>query len=97
LHIYANIAEVYSAMSLFRRDNRADTFAKAIANYNLALQKNPYESDFMYKKALLLKRIGKYDEANELFNNIKAILIILGGFDFITCLQSENTQFVITH
>lgn len=66
-NIYADIADVYSAMALFRRDNQKDTLAKAMANYDMALQENPYESDFMYKKALLLKRVGKYDDANELF------------------------------
>ena len=65
--IYDSIAEVYSAMSLFRKDTQKETISKAIENYDIALKQNPYESDFMYKKALLLKRIGKYDDAYNLF------------------------------
>jgi len=65
--VYDNIAEVYSAMALFRRNNQKETLDKAIANYDIALRQNPYESDFMYKKALLLKRIGRYDDSYDLF------------------------------
>ena len=66
--VYDSIAGVYSAMALFRKDSQKETLSKAISNYDMALEKNPYESDFMYKKALLLKRIGQYDDAYDLFN-----------------------------
>lgn len=61
-NIYGKLAEVLSAQNLFRIgiDNN-----QAINYYDTALKYNPYESDFLFKKALLLKRERKFKEASD--------------------------------
>lgn len=59
---YAKIAEVIHAQNVFRK--RQDE--SALNYYDLALKYNPYESDYMFKKALILKSLGRKEEAYKL-------------------------------
>lgn len=71
-HIYEKMAEIYSAKAMFRRDNLQENTAKAVELYDTALAYNPYESDYMFKKALLLKRLGRNEAALESFRRAAA-------------------------
>ncbi|MCB1195022.1 O-antigen ligase family protein [bacterium] len=57
--VYANLGDILNAKSLFRKENAGD----AIKLYDIALRYNPYESDFLFKKALLLKRNKQFESA----------------------------------
>ncbi|MDX9702800.1 MAG: O-antigen ligase family protein [Candidatus Auribacterota bacterium] len=63
--IYAKMADIYNAKGVFRRDSQENYNERAIELYDTAIRYNPYESDFMFKKAMLLKRLGQYRTALE--------------------------------
>gem|GEM_PF-2035814 len=64
-NIYGKLAEVTAAKNLFRVKIDAH---EAINYYDTALKYNPYESDYMFKKALLLKREQKFKEALDIID-----------------------------
>ena len=63
--IYDEMATINASMAVFRRDSQINYTEKALELYNTSIRYNPYESDFMFKKALLLKRLGQSQEAYE--------------------------------
>ncbi len=67
-YIYAKIADVISAKNIFRKTENEDP----ITYYDMALKHNPYESDYMFKKAMLLKRRGDFKGACDLLKDAVA-------------------------
>ncbi len=58
-YVYGKIADLIAAKGVFRRSKDDD----AVKYYDMALKYNPYDSDYMFKKAMLLKRRDDYKGA----------------------------------